>query len=145
MIRVKKTIDLQIDLNAYYPSFPAGLRRAIDEEVIRLCSTGGKGEPEDRSSALLKERKRYFWDTMPGDTLVYLEKAVPTRGVMRQVFTAAHRKWAVGEEILFADFKALVTEEYSMATGKAIGKDDLRMFLTNACRNPSYFRVKEDS
>lgn len=143
MIRVKKTIDLQIDLNAYYPSFPAGLRRAIDEEVIRLCSTGGKGEKVDHIVG--SKRPKYFWSKLPDDALVFLAKEMPTRGAMRQVFSAAHRKWAVGEEILFLDFKTLVSEELSMIKGGTVSWSDIQMFLSNACHNPPYFRVKEDS
>lgn len=92
-IRVKKTIDLTIDLNTYYPSFPAGLRKQIDEEVIRLCSEGGKAKQVKVHKDSPSTYAPFSWKHAPEDTTIYLTGKTPTKGISRRFFLEAARKF----------------------------------------------------
>jgi len=80
-IRVRKVVELDIDLNAYYGQFPRRLRDEIDEAILALASGKGKREEAPREAS----RPRAVFVTGDPSQLICRTNKTPTKGMTRLI------------------------------------------------------------
>lgn len=126
MLKIKKVIELDVDLNAYYPQFPKKLRDAIDDAVIAL----GSGDPKERTVGVLRGRTPIH----DSDIMVVTGKVSSrTTGHLRRISQEFNRRWKAKEPVMVEDVVKVIQEEAKSA-GKTLSNGVARSWMRNMVR-----------
>lgn len=137
-VKIQKIIQLEVDLNAYYPQFSKPLRDLIDEEVVALAS-GRQRRKEVNLGA--SKGKMTPWQLLrdPENTRVYLTHAQGNHGAIKKITAALNREYPNSDSINGQGLINVIEEVY-----KELGRTvDLASCINNL-RLGGYIRFEKE-